>query len=58
MLRSEPSTWTSHFIEGDDQDGVEPASPDVLRLAAALARLAARRQKLSDQVAETQGEAP
>lgn len=38
--------------------GVSPPSPctDVLRLAAALARLAARRQKLADQVAETQGD--
>lgn len=31
-------------------------SADVLRLAEALARLAARRQKLADQIANTEGE--
>jgi len=31
-------------------------SPDILRLAGALARLAARRQKLADQIANAEGE--
>jgi len=52
-----PNTAGSAPIGVDDPTmmGSEPC-PDVLRLAAALARLAARRQKLADQIANAEGE--